>query len=185
MSLFCLVIDNDIKSDAGGLPGSYRNISNFYYLSDSQVLDLSWAGYVGEGFWPANIDPAPDYNINQKLQKEFSADIENKIVNISFKVVELTPSEYQARINSLEVQIRRIRDEYLKLTDFTQLSDAPITSQAKSDFINFRQELRDILKNVTDPSTIVWPSIPTSAPNIEIPPFPPVPSYKNGLSFPM
>ena len=184
MSLFCLVINNELKSDANGLPGSYRNISNFYCLSDSQVVDLTWAGYVGEGFWPAIIESMPDYNIDQKLERRFAADITNKIVNITFEKVTLTQSEYQQRINSLEAQVRNIRDQYLKLTDFTQLSDAPITAQAKSDFVTFRQQLRDILKNVTDPTTIVWPTIPTSAPNIEIPPFPPVPTYKNGFSLP-
>ena len=184
MSLFCLVIDNVVKSDANGLPGSYRNISNFYFLQDSQVLDLTWAGYPGEGFWPAIIESMPDYNINQKLERILTANIANKVVNVTFDIVQLNPSEYQQRINSLEAQVRNIRDQYLKLTDFTQLSDAPITSQAKSDFVTFRQQLRDILKNVTDPTTIVWPTIPTSAPNIEIPPFPPVPTYKNGFSLP-
>jgi hypothetical protein len=190
MSLYCLVIKGEVMSDATGLPGSYKNISNFYYLPADQVIDLSWAGYEGEGFWPAIIDATPDYSINQKLEKVFTANgsgafMGSKTVTISFNIVTLSQSEYDTRINSLEAQIRVIRDNYLRLTDFTQLADAPISTEAKSDFITFRQQLRDILDNVTDPTTIVWPIIPTSATNITIPPFPPVPTYKNGLSIPL
>lgn len=184
MSLYCLVINNVVMSDANGLPGSYKNISNFYFLTAQQVVDLSWAGYVGEGFWPALFNEQPDYNINQKLERAFTLNLENKTVTISFNIVELTPGEYQQRVDSLEAQIRNIRDQYLRLTDFTQLSDAPISAQAKSDYVTFREHLRNILDNVTDPTTIVWPPIPTTAPNISIPPFPPVPTYKNGFSVP-
>jgi hypothetical protein len=172
-------------SDVTGLPGSYKNISNFYYLTAEEVVDLSWAGYNGEGFWPAIIDGKPDYDINQNLERILILNESNKTVTVSFNVVTISPSEYQQRINSLEAQIRVIRDNYLRLTDFTQLTDAPISAQAKSDYLTFRQQLRNILDNVTDPTTIVWPPIPTSAPNITIPPFPPVPTYKNGFSVPM
>jgi len=178
MSLYCLVIDNEVKSDVTGLPGSYKNISNFYCLPADQVTDLTWAGYPGEGFWLANIESKPDYSINEKLERVLTPNIGDKTVLITYTKATLTPSEYQQRIDSLEAQVRVIRDDYLRLTDFTQLSDAPISSEAKADFIVFRQQLRNILVGVTDPTTIVWPPIPTSAPNITIPPFPPVPSYK-------
>lgn len=184
MSLYCLVINNQVQTEPAPLPGCYKNISNFFCLSDQDVVDLACSGYPGEGFWPATINPEPDYSITQKTERQSFANIVNRTVTISFTVVELSQSEYNSRINSLESRIRTIRDEYLRLTDFTQLSDAPITSQAKSDFVTFRQQLRDILNNVVDPTTITWPAIPTSAPNITIPPFPPVPSYKNGLMLP-
>jgi hypothetical protein len=178
MSLYCLVINNEVQSEVVGLPGSYKNISNFYYLPESQVVDLSWAGYPGEGFWPAIIESKPDYTIEQTVERVFTPNTSNKTVLVSYTIKNLTPTEYQNRINSLTAQVKVIRDSYLKLTDFTQLSDAPISLESKNDFITFRQQLRDLLNNVTDPTTIVWPVIPTSAPNIVIPPFPPVPSYK-------
>jgi hypothetical protein len=66
-----------------------------------------------------------------------------------------------------------MRDSYLKLTDFTQLADAPISEQAKADFLVFRQQLRAMF-DILDYSQLTWPPIPTSAPNITIPPFPPI-----------
>jgi hypothetical protein len=68
------------------------------------------------------------------------------------------------------------RDQYLLLTDFTQLSDAPISDTAKNDFRIFRQQLRSML-DITDITQAVWPTIPTSASNISLPPFPPMPSF--------
>jgi hypothetical protein len=69
-----------------------------------------------------------------------------------------------------------IRDQYLKMTDFTQIPGVPISSDARADFASFRQQLRDLF-DAADLSTVVWPTIPTSAPNISIPPFPPMPKY--------
>jgi hypothetical protein len=185
MSFYCLVIDNKIISEPMSLPACYKNISNFYCLSDQEVLDLSWSGNPGEGFWPATIGPVCDYTINQKMVKKSELNIFNKTVSYTYIAVELSTQEYESRINFLKNQIRTIRDNYLKLTDFTQLPDAPISTTAKADFSLFRQQLRDVLNNVSDPTTITWPTIPTSAPNIEIPPFPPVPTYKNGLTPPV
>ena len=73
-----------------------------------------------------------------------------------------------------------IRDQYLVITDFTQLSYSPISDAAKLDFKNFRQQLRTML-DIPDITQAVWPTIPTSAPNITIPPFPPMPSF-DGVS---
>lgn len=181
MSFYCLVIDNKIVSEPMPLPACYKNISNFYCLSDQEVVDLTWSGNPGEGFWPATVNPPCDYTISQKLKRNIDLNLVDKRVTVTFTTVDLTTQEYTNRINFIENQIRSIRDNYLRLTDFTQLPDAPISSAAKTDFVNFRQQLRDILNNVVDPTTITWPTIPTSAPNIEIPAFPPVPDYKNGL----
>jgi hypothetical protein len=52
----------------------------------------------------------------------------------------------------------------------------PISQDARTDFAVFRQQLRDLF-NVEDLSTVTWPIIPTSAPNISIPPFPHMPKY--------
>jgi hypothetical protein len=68
------------------------------------------------------------------------------------------------------------RDQYLLLTDFTQLSDAPISDIAKNDFKTFRQQLRSML-DIPDVTQAVWPTIPTSASNISLPPFPPMPTF--------
>jgi len=172
---YVLVVNNRIVSSPAPLPISYKNISNIFVLPDDKLADLSWSGN-DEGFWVVNSDPLPTINIQQKIETSYSLNIENKTCHESFTVVDVTPSEEEIRKNRIETSIRMIRDQYLVITDFTQLSDSPISDAAKLDFKNFRQQLRTML-DIPDITQAVWPTIPTSAPNISIPPFPPMPSF--------
>ena len=172
---YVLVVNNEIVSSPAALPNNYKNISNLFALSDEQLADLSWSGN-NEGFWVVNSDPLPTINIQQKIETSYSLNIENKTCHESFTVVDVTPSEEEIRKNRIETSIRMIRDQYLVITDFTQLPDSPISDAAKLDFKNFRQQLRTML-DIPDVTQAVWPTIPTSAPNINIPPFPPMPSF--------
>jgi hypothetical protein len=172
---YVLVVNNHIVSTPAPLPISYKNISNIFVLPDDKLADLSWSGN-DEGFWVVNSDPLPTINIQQKIETSYSLNIENKTCHESFTVVDVTPSEEEIRKNRIETSIRMIRDQYLVITDFTQLSDSPISDAAKLDFKNFRQQLRTML-DIPDITQAVWPTIPTSAPNISIPPFPPMPSF--------
>lgn len=172
---YVIVINNEIVSTPAPLPNNYKNISNLFALSDDQLSDLSWSGN-NEGFWVVNSDPLPTITIEQKIDTSYSLNTINKTCHRSYTVVNVTPSEEEVRKNRIKSDIRMIRDQYLLITDFTQLSDAPISDAAKLDFRNFRQQLR-VMLDIPDITQAVWPTIPTSAPNITIPPFPPMPSF--------
>jgi hypothetical protein len=172
---YVIVINNEIVSTPAPLPANYKNISNLFALSDAQLSDLSWSGN-NEGFWVVNSDPLPTITIEQKIDTSYSLNTINKTCHRSYTVVNVTPSEEEVRKNRIKSDIRMIRDQYLLITDFTQLSDAPISDAAKLDFRNFRQQLR-VMLDIPDITQAVWPTIPTSAPNITIPPFPPMPSF--------
>lgn len=162
------------------LPDNFGPTSGFNVLEESSpelLKDLTWQGNTNLGFWKAIFDTKPDYTISQSLVPSNNLNITDKTCNVSYTVTTLSDVELNQRINVLKSQIRMIRDRYLSLTDFTQISDVPFSSQVKAEFATFRQQLRD-LPNVDDPSTITWPAIPTSV-NINLPPFPPVPSYKS------
>tara|TARA_B100000927_G_scaffold72412_1_gene57589 strand:+ start:1739 stop:2092 length:354 start_codon:yes stop_codon:yes gene_type:complete len=55
--------------------------------------------------------------------------------------------------------IRIKRDQLLKDSDYTQLSDSTYPSTQDA-WKTYRQQLRDITKGVTDPDTIVFPEEP-------------------------
>ena len=59
------------------------------------------------------------------------------------------------------------------MTDFTQLPDAPISNESKIEFLNFRSHLRDMFE-AENIFSVSWPVIPSSANNINLPPFPPI-----------
>lgn len=172
---YVLVVNNQIVSTPAPLPNNYKNISNLFALSDEQLSDLSWSGN-NEGFWVVNSDPFPTINIHQKIETSWTLNTQNKTCQESYTVVDVTPSEEEIRIGKIKTSIKMIRDQYLILTDFTQLDDAPLSDSAKSDFRTFRQQLRSML-DIPDITQAVWPTIPTSAPNISLPPFPPMPSF--------
>jgi hypothetical protein len=54
--------------------------------------------------------------------------------------------------------LRRIRDGSLKESDWTQVSDAPVDSAA---WATYRQQLRDLPANTTDPRDVTWPVPPS------------------------
>jgi len=172
---YVIVVNNEIVSTPAPLPTNYKNISNLFALSDDQLSNLSWSGN-NEGFWVVNSDPLPTITIEQKIDTSYSLNTVSKTCHRSYTVVNVTPSEEEIRKNKIKSEIRMIRDQYLLITDFTQLSDAPISDAAKLDFRNFRQQLR-VMLDIPDITQAVWPTIPTSAPNITIPPFPPMPTF--------
>lgn len=50
-------------------------------------------------------------------------------------------------IDELKAQVRAVRDSYLQETDFTQLPDAPFTSEEKLQYAQYREYLRDYTEN--------------------------------------
>lgn len=168
-----------ILSGPDYLPQTFNNTSGFNNLETNApdlLPDLAWQENPDLGFWLAVFDDKPTININQKLIENYTINSSTKTCRVSFIVQNIESSEIDIRVTQLKNNIRMIRDKYLVITDFTQLSDAPISDAAKLDFKNFRQQLR-VMLDIPDITQAVWPSIPTSAPNISIPPFPPMPSF--------
>jgi hypothetical protein len=54
-------------------------------------------------------------------------------------------------------ELRRERDLRLSSSDWTQVSDAPVDRAA---WAAYRQALRDLPANTTDPRDVVWPTPP-------------------------
>lgn len=51
--------------------------------------------------------------------------------------------KYESTEDELKQRVRSVRNGYLKDTDFTQLNDAPFTSEEKEQYAQYRQYLRD------------------------------------------
>ena len=57
-------------------------------------------------------------------------------------------------------KLRTERNSILKDSDWSQLSDAPLTSSQKTAWSTYRQELRDLPANTEDPKNVTWPLQP-------------------------
>lgn len=55
-------------------------------------------------------------------------------------------------------EIRAIRDQKLRETDWTQLTDTPPSNKQ---FKDYRKKLRDLPTTYTNPDEVVWPEMPT------------------------
>ena len=53
------------------------------------------------------------------------------------------------------------RDELLKASDWTQAADSPLSDAKKAEWATYRQQLRDLPANTTDPSNPTWPTPPS------------------------
>lgn len=56
------------------------------------------------------------------------------------------PIEPELTEDELKERVRIVRNRYLQDTDFTQLNDAPFTSEQKLQYAQYRQYLRDYTK---------------------------------------
>lgn len=56
--------------------------------------------------------------------------------------------------------IRAQRNFLLSQSDWTQLSDAPLTQEQKSAWASYRQALRDVPSHFNSPEEVVWPTTP-------------------------
>ena len=61
-------------------------------------------------------------------------------------------------------KIRRKRDDLLTRSDWTQMSDSPLTDTQKTEWATYRQALRDMTATYSEASTkndVVWPVKPS------------------------
>lgn len=57
-------------------------------------------------------------------------------------------------------RIRFLRNRLLMESDWTQLSDVPLTEEKKAEWTTYRQQLRDITSVIGFPMTIEFPQKP-------------------------
>jgi hypothetical protein len=58
------------------------------------------------------------------------------------------------------VDLRDTRNKLLSNSDWIMLSDNTLTEEQKNNWKTYRQALRDLPQNTTDPREVVWPSKP-------------------------
>ena len=71
------------------------------------------------------------------------------------------PSKVQAKIQQAWTALRAQRNSLLVASDYTQLQDAHLSAEKKSAWADYRQALRDLPENATDPTQVTWPVSPS------------------------
>jgi hypothetical protein len=63
-----------------------------------------------------------------------------------------------------EIDLRTLRferDKLLTSSDWTQSADSPLTDAKKTEWATYRQQLRDLPANTSDPANPTWPTPPS------------------------
>ena len=71
------------------------------------------------------------------------------------------PLKVQAKIQQAWTALRTERNARLAASDYTQLQDAHLSAEKKSAWADYRQALRDLPENATDPTQVTWPVSPS------------------------
>lgn len=61
-------------------------------------------------------------------------------------------------------ELRAIRNKILQNTDWTQLTNSPLSDSQKTEWNTYRQSLRDLPasnKDITDIEDVTWPTPPS------------------------
>ena len=130
------------------LPTAWKNLSYPNALSDSELSDMSWSGNAGYAFYPYT-EITPDSNQFYTL---------SNVVNVVDDITKtVTGTRTATAISDADawVIVRRMRNNELTATDWTQMPDSPLTTAKKAEWAVYRQALRDITTQ-ENPREIVW-----------------------------
>jgi len=73
------------------------------------------------------------------------------------KLYKTDTDKFQRAVDILRVD----RNNLLRDSDWSQMSDVSMTVEKKQEWLTYRQNLRDLPSNTTDPENPVWPEAPT------------------------
>ena len=140
------------------LPASWRNISGLRNLPDDELADLGWSGNGDCAFYPVVEGAQPSHDPKtQTLTYQDTVDPDAKVVNKTWSAV----SYSQDQIDAEWTRLRNIRNTRLRASDFTQIADAPLTAEKKTEWLSYRQALRDLPQNTVNPFDVTWPTQPS------------------------
>jgi hypothetical protein len=122
--------------------------------------------------FPQNItdETLLEYNIHQVISVSKGSDYTKNYTEITpvlisgvyyqnWNITDASSEEIEQKKNNQWGQVRSIRNQYLKDSDFTMLEDFPQRGIKLQEWKTYRQALRDVTLQL-DPFNIVWPIKP-------------------------
>ena len=120
----------------------------------SDVHAVHWDGSSGEVEYndgKANLD-ITSIGIYSQAETTFNNEIQRR---------KDLDDEYVNSSTFLWMKLRSERDNLLLSSDFTQLGDIGLSESKKTEWVNYRQALRDLPANTSDPANPTWPTKPS------------------------
>jgi hypothetical protein len=112
---------------------------------------------LGFGLW--DFSSQPDLGTFEKAVEVAPAKDEYGRWRQTWAVEPMNQEEVAVRTEQEWGAVRGQRNFRLSMCDWTQLADAPLTDEKRSEWALYRQDLRDITTQ-SDPFNITWPTRP-------------------------
>lgn len=132
--------------DTWGFPEHRPDLSN-YNLEDLRQ----------ENYYPLTLDKLIDPGYFKKIVINYEL-VENEVFQRRI-LVDKEGKELADSIRIFWIDLRLERDQLLRDSDWTQVLDAPITTEERQAWAFYRQQLRDLTSNA-DYNNITWPVNP-------------------------
>lgn len=119
---------------------------------DSNTLSIvDW--YFGD--LPVNVTPGITLPVAPPLT--WDTDMATRNPDTSEITLVSDPTKVQAKTAQAWTNLRAERNALLQASDYTQLTDAHTSLEKKQAWADYRQALRDLPDEVTDPTQVDWP----------------------------
>lgn len=143
------VENGEVKGYPRSLPQNWSNVSNFYLLGNGDLLEYGW--------YPVRFVPAEKTENDIVIGQSFVIE-GNEVVQYE-QIRPKTQEEIDQENEGHWIVVRSKRNSLLLESDWTQLTDSPITLEKKAEWQIYRQQLRDVTSQL-DPKNIIWPTKP-------------------------
>ena len=111
-----------------------------------------------ESVWLYRDPHAAHYEVPEDIDLAYAYVDENGTVRMDH---ERASEDAAARSEQAWADLRTRRDDLLYKCDWTQLDDAPLSDDDKTAWRTYRQALRDLPQNTSDPNDVTWPTPPS------------------------
>lgn len=122
---------------------------SFYVQLKNGKIDnyINYLPELPEGFSVVEItDIEFDQIINQRTHYFDITDNTVKIINKSDE--------------DIWFEIRNKRNTLLRESDWTQINDSPLNTEKKNEWLNYRNNLRNLPQTFINPDEVIWPDVP-------------------------
>lgn len=123
-------------------------------LTPEVVEQLGWCLY--------DVTQPPAVDRYQKAVEAEDVKDERGIWMQQWKIIEQTDVEKAATDAGQEGRMRALRTRLLYDSDWTQLADAQLSNEKKTEWTAYRQSLRDVSNQAGFPWEVTWPTLPSN-----------------------
>jgi hypothetical protein len=155
---------NFAKINSDGSLGQVISEYEFRALYPSTLFpaDINEEHVIGFDDWKPVVADTTIPGYDPKIQKlQYVTNVENGVPTSHVVAINMTDDEKEESINTQINSIKYNRNNMIKETDYLVLSDyfSKFSTEDQKNIIDYRQALRDLPDNISDPFNVKYPSL--------------------------